>query len=218
MDGIIFATPNVLPENHILKDRREHPIPVILVDRGINPRDSGRLIVKEYEGAYQAVHHLIQQGHQHIGMLRESAGYYRLTERVTAYQHALQDNNLPFRPHYVCAGELNLHGGYAAAREVLKNEEITAIFCGNDEMAMGAYQAIEEAGKKIPDDISVVGFDGLEISEYLVPSLTTVYKPSFDIGYYAAKFLVEAIADPTGKVPNKVFDATFIARKSTKPI
>ena len=70
----------------------------------INPRDSGRLIVKEYEGAYQAVHHLIQQGHQHIGMLRESAGYYRLTERVTAYQHALQDNNLPFRPHYVCAG------------------------------------------------------------------------------------------------------------------
>jgi len=100
----------------------------------------------------------------------------------------------------------------------LKNEEITAIFCGNDEMAMGAYQAIEEAGKKIPDDISVVGFDGLEISEYLVPSLTTVYQPSFDIGYYAAKFLVEAIADPTGKVPNKVFDATFIARKSTKPI
>ena len=182
VDGIIFATPNVLPENHILKDRREHPIPVILVDRGINPRDSGRLIVKEYEGAYQAVHHLIQQGHQHIGMLRESAGYYRLTERVTAYQHALQDNNLPFRPHYVCAGELNLHGGYAAAKEVLKNEEITAIFCGNDEMAMGAYQAIEEAGKKIPDDISVVGFDGLEISEYLVPSLTTVYQPSFDIG------------------------------------
>lgn len=218
VDGIIFATPNVLPENHILKDRREHPIPVILVDRGINPRDSGRLIVKEYEGAYQAVHHLIQQGHQHIGMLRESAGYYRLTERVTAYQHALQDNNLPFRPHYVCAGELNLHGGYAAAKEVLKNEEITAIFCGNDEMAMGAYQAIEEAGKKIPDDISVVGFDGLEISEYLVPSLTTVYQPSFDIGYYAAKFLVEAIADLTGKVPNKVFDATFIARKSTKPI
>lgn len=81
-------------------------------------------------------------------------------------------------------------------------------------MAMGAYQAIEEAGKKIPDDISVVGFDGLEISEYLVPSLTTVYQPSFDIGYYAAKFLVEAIADPTGKVPNKVFDATFIARKA----
>lgn len=75
-------------------------------------------------------------------------------------------------------------------------------------MAMGAYQAIEEAGKKIPDDISVVGFDGLEISEYLVPSLTTVYQPSFDIGYYAAKFLVEAIADPTGK-----FQIKFLMRR-----
>lgn len=81
-------------------------------------------------------------------MLRESAGYYRLTERVTAYQHALQDNNLPFRPHYVCAGELNLHGGYAAAKEVLKNEEITAIFCGNDEMAMGAYQPLKKRARK----------------------------------------------------------------------
>ncbi|MGQ4819040.1 LacI family transcriptional regulator, partial [Enterococcus faecium] len=91
-----------------------------------------------------------------IGMLRESAGYYRLTERVTAYQHALQDNNLPFRPHYVCAVELNLHGGYAAAKEVLKNEEITANFCGKDEMTMGAYQANEEVRKKILEHISLV--------------------------------------------------------------
>ena len=66
-------------------------------------------------------------------------------------------------------------------------------------MAMGAYQAIEEAGKKIPDDISVVGFDGLEISEYLVPSLTTVYQPSFDIGYYAAKFWWKLLQIQQGK-------------------
>ena len=81
-------------------------------------------------------------------------------------------------------------------------------------MAMGAYQAIEEAGKKIPDDISVVGFDGLEISEYLVPSLTTVYQPSFDIGYYAAKFLVEAIADPTGKFPIKFLMRRLLLEKA----
>ena len=106
-----------LPENHILKrPTRKTSDSCHSCRRGINPRDSGRLIVKEYEGAYQAVHHLIQQGHQHIGMLRESAAYYRLTERVMAYQHALQDN-LPFRPHYVCAGELNLHGGYVRRKQ-----------------------------------------------------------------------------------------------------
>lgn len=218
VDGIIFATPNILSDNHILKDKREQRIPVILVDRGINPRNSGRLIVKEYEGAYQAVSFLIAQGHRHIGMLRETAGYYQLTERVTAYQHALKDHGIPFRQEYLSQGKLNLSGGYAAAKEVLRNKAITAIFCGNDEMAVGAYQAIHEVGKRIPDDISVIGFDGLEISEYLVPSLTTVYQPSFDIGYYAAEFLVNAIAHPQEKVPNKVFDAMFIPRKSTKPI
>ena len=75
-------------------------------------------------------------------------------------------------------------------------------------MAMGAYQAIEEAGKKIPDDISVVGFDGLEISEYLVPSLTTVYQPSFDIGYYAAKFWWKLLQIQQGK-----FQIKFLMRR-----
>ncbi|MGK0552580.1 LacI family DNA-binding transcriptional regulator [Enterococcus faecalis] len=218
VDGIIFATPNILADNHILKDKREHAIPVILVDRGINPRDNGRLIVREYEGAYEAVQFLIEQGHRHIGMLRESQGYYQLTERVTAYQHALKDHGIPFRSDYLTRGDLNLNGGYLAAQELLKNQAITAIFCGNDEMAVGAYQAIHEAGKQVPADISVIGFDGLEISKYLVPSLTTVYQPSFDIGYYAAKFLVQAIANPTQKIPNQVFDAKFIPRDSTKPI
>lgn len=72
--------------------------------------------------------------------------------------------------------------------------------------------------KKIREDISVIGFDGLEISEYLVPGLTTVYQPSFDIGFYAAQFLVESINDPKKKIPNKIFDTTFILRNSTKSI
>lgn len=218
VDGIIFATPNILPTNHILRDKDKHKVPAILVDRGINPRENGRLIVKEYEGAYQAICSLIKQGHRHIGMLRENKGYYQLTERVTAYQHALKDNGIPVREEYMCSGDLTLGGGYQAAKTVLRNQAITAIFCGNDEMAMGAYQAIEEYGKKIPEDISVIGFDGLEISEYLVPGLTTVYQPIFDIGFYAAQFLVEAIKHPEKKIPNKIFDTTFILRKSTKTI
>lgn len=148
VDGIIFATPNILPANHILRNKSKRKVPVILVDRGINPRESGRLIVKEYEGAYQAVSSLIEQGHRHIGMLKENDGYYQLTERVTAYQHALKDNGISIREEYMCSGDLNLGGGYTAAKKVLKNQKITAIFCGNDEMAMGAYQAIEECGKK----------------------------------------------------------------------
>lgn len=218
VDGIIFATPNILSADHILRDTNKRRVPAILVDRGINTRENGRLIVKEYEGAYQAVSFLIEQGHRHIAMLKENEGYYKLTERVTAYQHALKDHGIPVKEKYLSSGDLNLGGGYEAAKKVLKNPEVTAIFCGNDEMAMGAYQAIEESGKKIPEDISIIGFDGLEISEYLVPGLTTVYQPTFDIGFYAAQFLVESINHPEKKIPNKIFDTTFILRNSTKCI
>lgn len=218
VDGIILATPNVLPEDHVLKKHRQSDFPVVLIDRGINTRDEGQLLVEEFEGASQAVEYLIANGHQHIGMLKETHGYYQLTERLAAYRAVLEKHQLPVNEDYIQSGELTLKGGYRAAKEVLKNKEVTAIFCGNDEMAIGAYQAIYEKNLRIPEDISVIGFDGLEISEYLAPSLTTVYQPAFDIGYYAAKFLVEAIHEEVEKIPNKTFETTFIERNSTRMI
>lgn len=216
VDGIILATPNVLPERYALGGKGLGDVPLVLVDRGINTRDNGRLIVKEYEGAYLAMKKLIESGHRHIGMLKESAGYYTLSERITAYQHALRDSGIELREEYIASGNLTIRGGFEAAEQVLKNPEITAIFCGNDEMAIGAYQAISQAGKTIPEDISVIGFDGLEISGYMVPPLTTVFQPSFDIGFYAAKFLVDAIDNPARTIPNKIFDTELIERNSIK--
>ncbi|MGC6768791.1 LacI family DNA-binding transcriptional regulator [Enterococcus sp. LJL51] len=214
VDGIILATPNVLDEDHLLKKRMAASFPVVLVDRGINKRNYGQLLINEHEGAYKAMTSLIAKGHRHIGMLKETEGYYQLTERVSAYRNALEDHGILVQEEYICSGELTLKGGYKAALKVLENKEITAIFCGNDEMAIGAYQAIYENGLRIPEDISVIGFDGLEISQYLTPSLTTVYQPAFDIGYYAAKFLVEGIHGDAQKIPNKIFETTFVERDS----
>ena len=85
-------------------------------------------------------------------------------------------------------------------------------------MAIGAYRAINEAGKQIPKDISVIGYDGLEITDYLVPSLTTVAQPIFEIGYFAAKFLIDHINNPKEKVPNKYFDTQLVLKNSTKKL
>ncbi|MHC5247514.1 LacI family DNA-binding transcriptional regulator [Enterococcus sp. LJL120] len=219
VDGILLATPNVLPEGKALDSGFFAKTPLVLIDRGINERKGGRLIVKEYEGAYRAISKLIEYGHRHIGMLKEEEGYYQLIERQTAYQHALKDHEIPFRKNYLSNGSLSIEGGYQAAKNLLaENPELTAIFCGNDEMAIGCYQAIHEIGKKIPEDFSVIGFDGLEISNYLVPSLTTILQPSFDIGFYGAKFLVDKIDFPHSRVPNKIFDTEFIIRESIKPL
>lgn len=218
VDGIILATPNILPEEKSLDSGYFAKTPLMLIDRGINERSTGRLIVKEYEGVYQVISKLIELGHRNIGMLRETDGYYQLSERVNAFYQAMQDHDIPVREAFLANGSLTIAGGYEAAKQVLKNDEITAIFCGNDEMAIGCYQAIHEAGKQIPDDISVVGFDGLEIASYLVPSLTTIHQPSFEIGFYAAKFLVDKIDFPRSKVPNKIFDTELILGESLKNI
>lgn len=218
VDGILLATPNKLAPGFELSSDFYHRMPVMLIDRGINQRENGRLIVKEYEGAYQAVSYLIENGHKTIGMLKESTGYYQLEERFNGYRHALKDHNIEYKGRYVVANELTVNGGYAAAKELLRHKEVTAIFCGNDAMAIGCYQAIYELGKRVPEDISVVGFDGLNLSEFVTPPLTTVMQPSFDIGFTAAKFLVDAIEFPERRIPNKVFDTKLIIRESVKSL
>lgn len=218
VDGILFATPNLLPEEYSLDSGFYQNVPIILIDRGLNNRDTGRLIVKEYEGAYKAVSLLIEKGHRKIGMLKETTGYYQLEERFNGYKHALKDAGIPFSGALVEPGDLTVQGGYMATKRLLRHRDVTAVFCGNDAMAIGCYQAIDEIGKSVPEDISVVGFDGLKLSEYMIPKLTTVKQPSFDIGFYSAKFLIDAIEFPDRQVPNKIFETKLIIRESVKAL
>ncbi len=219
VDGIILATPFVHSYEELKENSVKKRTPFIFIDRGLNEREEGRFIVKEYEGAYQAIQYLIENGHKKIGMLKEMEGYYQLAERLDAYKDCLLANHLEFDESFVKNGQLTMSGGYQAAEELLiEHPEVTAVFCGNDEMAVGAYQAITRLGKKIPEDISVVGFDNLEIAQYIVPSLTTIAQPTFDIGFYAAKFMVDAIDNPERRIPSKIFETEFLIRNSTKSL
>lgn len=219
VDGVLLATPNLIPENIRKNNRYRDRMSMILIDRGINRRDHGRIIIKEYEACYQTIVYLSQQGHQKIGMLQEQTGYYQLEERLNGYKDALKDLNIPFHKNRTVAGELTVRGGYLATKQLLaQDDEITAIFCANDAMAMGCYQALYELGKKVPEDISVVGFDGMSLTESMVPPLTTIAQPIFDIGYTAAKFLVDAIEYPEREIPNKVFNTKLIIRESVRPL
>ena len=219
VDGVLLATPNMIPEEYRKNNLYQNKMPLILIDRGINQRDHGRIIVKEYEACYQAIQYLAKQGHQKIGMLQEITGYYQLEERVNGYKDALKDLNLPFKKNRVVAGELTVSGGYQACKQLLaQDDEITAIFCGNDAMAIGCYQALYELNRKVPEDISVIGFDGIALSEALTPPLTTIAQPIFEIGYTAAKFLVDAIEYSDRVIPNKVFNTKLIIRESVRPL
>lgn len=217
VEGIIIATPNILDESIVAAaNDKTNKTPVIMIDMGKNVRAEGKLIVEEYNGVYAAVDYLILQGHQKIGFIQEVGDYYQLSERITGYLNCLEDHQIPYRDAYIVESELTIAGGYEGARRLLENPhcDVTAVVCSNDQMAIGAYQAIHEAGLKIPDDLSIVGFDGLEIGQYLAPALTTVSQPVYDIGFAAAKFVVDAIANPYQRIPNKIFNTELIIRES----
>lgn len=216
VEGVILATPNVLPEEYNVGSEFSQTMPLGLIDRGINQRDNGRLIVKEYEGAYQAVSYLVKNGHRNIGLIKENTNYYQLEERYNGYYQALKDVGILFKHENVVTADLTVEGGYYAAQQLLKQKHLTAIFCSNDAMAMGCYRAIYERNYKIPDDISVIGFDGLSFSKFMNPPLTTIKQPVFDIGFTAAKFIVDAIEFPEQRIPNKIFETKLIFRESVK--
>lgn len=213
VDGIILASPNSLELETSLKSR-----PYLLIDRGLNTRAEGNLLVKEYDGSYESVQYLIDSGHTKIGMLTNESGYYEMTERYQAYRQCLLDNQIDFIKEYIEDGPVTIEGGYAAAKHLLERTKVTALCCGNDQMAIGAYRAAYELDLEIPKDISIIGFDNLEISAYLNPPLTTVAQPAYEIGYTAAKYLFQSIKYPKEKVPNKTFETEFIIRGSTTPI
>lgn len=175
------------------------------------------MITNEFQGAYEAVEHLVNLGHREIGMLSNETSFYEITDRFYGYKKCLADYQIPFQEEWIVSKNLTIKGGYEGAQQLLQ-QNITALFCGNDQMAIGAYRAINEAGKQIPKDISVIGYDGLEITDYLVPSLTTVAQPIFEIGYFAAKFLIDHINNPKEKVPNKYFDTQLVLKNSTKKL
>ena len=211
--GIILASPNSLELETSLQSS-----PYLLIDRGLNTRNEGNLLVKEYEGGYQSVQYLIDSGHTKIGMLTNELGYYEMTDRYDAYRQCLKDNQITYCPEYIEDGPVTIEGGYEAAKRLLSRTNITALCCGNDQMAIGTYRAAYELGLNIPNDLSVIGFDDLEISSYLNPPLTTVAQPAFEIGYTAATYLYQTIKNPVNKIPNKTFETEFIIRGSTKSV
>ena len=104
VDGILLATPNHLEGEHKLGSDLYRKHPIVLIDRGLNDRDWGQLLVEEYAGAQEVLRMLVDKGHRHIGMLKESQGYYQLTERVKAYRQVVFEYKLPFEESYICSG------------------------------------------------------------------------------------------------------------------
>jgi LacI family transcriptional regulator len=158
-------------------------------------RDNRSIIIDDESGAKDMMDYIISKGHKNIGIIAGTADNFHTIARIKGCQQALFNAGMLFNPDHLLYGEWDMQSGYDQAKKLLKNGEITALWCMNDRMASGAYGAARELGLEIGKDISIAGFDNHELSRSLYPQLTTFELPLYTIGYCAAQALVEELTN-----------------------
>jgi len=173
-------------------------LPVVCVDRRPDGWTGDIVTVANRDGAYKAAKHLIEMGHRQIGVITGPSHLTNAQERVRGFRQALDDNRIPIAPEYIQEALFDRNSGYTSALRLLQLlPRPTAIFATNDLMAMGALLAIRDSKLNCPQDVSVISFDGLDVTELTDPALTTVYQPGYQLGYTAARLLLERIDGST---------------------
>src|SRR5450759_4844228 len=198
VDGIIVASSQI-SEQHLARLLRA-PIPVVVV----NAEPAGisvPVIVSDNEGGSSlAVQHLLELGHRHIGYIRGPGTYTAATPRLEGFLGACADAALAPDWTPVVRGEGQVDSGERGVAALLEQApELTAIACYNDLTAIGALRALRATGRRVPDDVSVIGFDDIDAAAWVEPPLTTVAQQKGEMGRWAVRRLVESIAAPASR-------------------
>lgn len=166
--------------------------------------------------AQTVVDHLIGLGHQRIGVISGLKDNPHSLDRLEGYRQGLKTAGLTFEPELVAEGNFTMQSGQQAVQHFLSmTERPTALFCMNDEMAIGAIQALQKHGLKVPEDLSVTGFDDINYAKYWSPGITTVAQPAEAIGHAAAEMLINLIEGSPPQNAEIVLPTEFVNRQST---
>ncbi len=166
-------------------------------------------------GAYNATRCLLQMGHRKLAAITGPLHLTNATERLSGFKRAIREAKLPLAPEYVQETTFDKQGGYAKALILLRLiPRPTAIFAGNDMIALGALLAVRDAGLRCPEDISLLGFDDLDIAETTNPSLSSVSQSGYQLGTAAARILLDRLEGDKGPSKHLVLETTLKLRNS----
>ncbi len=215
VDGILFIAPQM--DQATIELATSLHLPCVSVS-GVPVKGVLSYSSANSAGIRQAMDHLWELGHRKIGHLAGRLDMQDAIVRLQAYQDFLKDKGMAYREDWVGMGQFVIEGGYEATKRILAmGDRPTALLCANDEMAVGALRAGHEAGLKLPDDLSVVGFDGSPSAIHVYPTLTTVRQPIGEMGQAAMSALFDLI-EGRDAGENKVFETELIVRGSTCPM
>ena len=211
----LIVTPYAFPEEE-LAEVNEQGTPVVVVNREIEGFTDNCIYLDNILGGYLATKHLIEKGHRNIAHLCGHLTHADAQERLEGYKKALAEFDIAYDPALVFEEDYNEGGGHRACRQLLESgAEFTAIFCGNDGIAIGVNQELRLNGKSVPDDVSLVGYDDVSFAQYLTPALTTVHFPVEEMGVQAAELALKQIKK-SNTVINHRLEPKLIERDSVK--
>ncbi|MBY3623799.1 LacI family DNA-binding transcriptional regulator [Acinetobacter sp. CUI P1] len=190
VDGIILLSP--IEEKEYVEELKRKNIPFVLLDNQLQHEDVPSVVVDNYQGGYEATSHLISLGHTQIAYIGGPSVFLSVAERKRGYVQALDEAGLtPFGTEY-CG--FTVSSGYEVAKRWIREDKLpTAIFSGDDFIALGVVQALREEGILVPQDISVVGFDDQQFVGEFYPRLTTVRQPEAQMGSIGVDLLMKLI-------------------------
>jgi len=208
-DGLILlgaALPSQIPEKTPLVLACEyfpdHRIPAIRIDNEAAARE--------------AANHLIGLGHERIGKISGPADNQLSRDRIAGYRAALDAAGLAYDESLVVEGQFDVESGHRAMSRLLDlPKPPTAVFSSSDEMAIGALKAAREHGKRVPDDLSLIGFDGIRFADFCDPPLTTMVQPNVEIGASAARMMIGMLRGGEPPADDIVLTASLLVRQST---
>jgi len=192
-------------------------LPVVVTGKTIQAKGVFSLAVDDFEGARLATQHLIELDHRNIAFISGPRDHPDALARFKGYRAALDQAGIAFAPNLVAPGNFLEVGGRSAGQRLLDlGERFTAVVCANDQTAFGLQLALFHRGLRVPDDVSVVGFDDLAASAYFLPPLTTVRQPVFEMGELSAQALLLMLESrmPSLHAPR----VTLVVRESTRAL
>ncbi len=217
VDGILINSVAVLSKTQ-QEQLAAMDVAIVLLNRTAPRGAFSSVCADNRRGGKLAAEYLLGLGHRHIAHLTGPRHHGNMTDRARGFIRALVTAPRPVDP-IVIYGRNDFTGGYEMGRELLaRHPGATAVFAASDAMAFGAMRAFTEAGRHIPDDVSVVGFDDTELAAIVNPSLTTIYQPKYEIGEAAVEILLRHAGRNKNLPPeHRVFDVRLVERQSCKP-
>jgi LacI family transcriptional regulator len=193
--------------------------PYVVVDPvGHTDPDMPSVGATNWAGGLAATQHLVELGHRRIAMISGPPRLLCSRARTDGYRAALEAAAIPFEPELLRHGDFHHETGYSEALALLHLPELpTAIFAGSDQQAFGAYEALHERGLRVPEDVSVVGFDDLPVSSWVVPRLTTIRQPLAEMAAMAARMVLRMSSGERVDSPRVELATRLIVRESTAP-